>query len=111
MTMSGSPSPSWATWSSTGKSSHWRRSFSFLCLSRNLRALTFSFRPFLREEILKIMTMQKQTHAEQRTWFKAFVTVGDYNGHVGLGVKCSNTVATVIHGASTPAKLSIVTVQ
>jgi hypothetical protein len=24
--------------------------------------------------------------------FKAFVAIGDYNGHVGLGVKCSKEV-------------------
>ena len=33
------------------------------------------------------MPVQKQTRAGQRTRFKAFVAIGDYNGHVGLGVK------------------------
>ena len=42
----------------------------------------------LKDEVLKIMPVQKQTRAGQRTRFKAFVAVGDYNGHVGLGVKC-----------------------
>uniref|UniRef100_A0A2K6LXR2 Small ribosomal subunit protein uS5 n=1 Tax=Rhinopithecus bieti TaxID=61621 RepID=A0A2K6LXR2_RHIBE len=32
----------------------------------------------------------------QRTRFKAFVAIGDYNSHVGLGVKCSKEVATAI---------------
>ena len=54
--------------------------------------------------------MQKQTCAGQWTWFKAFVTIGDYNGHVGLGAKCSKEVATAIHGAIVLAKLSIVPV-
>ncbi|KAH0510148.1 40S ribosomal protein S2 [Microtus ochrogaster] len=40
------------------------------------------------------MPVQKQ--AGQWTMFKAFVTTGDYNGHVGLGIKCSKEVATVI---------------
>lgn len=40
--------------------------------------------------------MQKQTWAEQRTRFKASVTVGDYTGHVALGVKCFKQVATAI---------------
>uniref|UniRef100_A0A8C8VTQ1 40S ribosomal protein S2 n=1 Tax=Peromyscus maniculatus bairdii TaxID=230844 RepID=A0A8C8VTQ1_PERMB len=40
----------------------------------------------LKDEVLKIMPVQKQTRAGQRTRFKAFVTIGDYNGHVGLGV-------------------------
>uniref|UniRef100_A0A2K6KEE8 Small ribosomal subunit protein uS5 n=1 Tax=Rhinopithecus bieti TaxID=61621 RepID=A0A2K6KEE8_RHIBE len=42
----------------------------------------------LKDEVLKIMPVQKQTRAGQRTRFKAFVAIGDYNGHVGLGVKC-----------------------
>ena len=42
------------------------------------------------------MPVQKQTRAGQRTRFKAFVAIGDYNGHVGLGVKCSKEVATAI---------------
>ena len=37
--------------------------------------------------------------------------IGDYNGHVGLGVKCSKEVATAIRGAIILAKLSIVPVR
>ena len=50
----------------------------------------------LKDEVMKIMPVQKQTRAGQRTRFKAFVVVGDGNGHVGLGVKCSKEVATAI---------------
>ena len=57
------------------------------------------------------MPVQKQTRAGQRTRFKAFVAIGDYNGHVGLGVKCSKEVATAIRGAIIMAKLSIVPVR
>merc|ERR1712096_256209 len=64
--------------------------------------------PALKDEVLKIMPVQKQTRAGQRTRFKAFVAIGDYNGHVGLGVKCSKEVATAIRGAIILAKLSIV---
>ena len=39
----------------------------------------------LKDEVMKIMPVQKQTRAGQRTRFKAFVVVGDSNGHVGLG--------------------------
>merc|ERR1712238_572309 len=63
------------------------------------------------EEILKIMPVQKQTRAGQRTRFKAFVAIGDSNGHVGLGVKCSKEVATAIRGAIIMAKLSIIPVR
>ncbi|XP_027458554.2 40S ribosomal protein S2-like isoform X1 [Zalophus californianus] len=65
----------------------------------------------LEDEVLKIMPVQKQTRAGQQTRFKAFVAIGDYNGHVGLGVKCSKEVATAIRGAIILAKLSIVPVR
>ncbi|CAH1273146.1 RPS2 [Branchiostoma lanceolatum] len=65
----------------------------------------------LKDEVLKIMPVQKQTRAGQRTRFKAFVAIGDNNGHIGLGVKCSKEVATAIRGAIILAKLSIVPVR
>ncbi|MBZ3882947.1 40S ribosomal protein S2 [Sciurus carolinensis] len=43
----------------------------------------------LRDEVLKIMPVQKQAHAGQQTRVKAFVAIGDYSGHFGLGVMCS----------------------
>merc|ERR1712107_55678 len=61
--------------------------------------------------VVKIMPVQKQTTAGQRTRFKAFVVVGDGNGHLGLGVKCAAEVATAIRGAITVAKLSVVPVR
>ncbi|XP_020591290.1 40S ribosomal protein S2-3-like [Phalaenopsis equestris] len=67
--------------------------------------------PHLKDEVMKIMPVQKQTRAGQRTRFKAFVVVGDGNGHVGLGVKCSKEVATAIRGAIILAKLSVVPVR
>ncbi|XP_058205835.1 small ribosomal subunit protein uS5x-like isoform X2 [Rhododendron vialii] len=67
--------------------------------------------PTLKDEVMKIMPVQKQTRAGQRTRFKAFVVVGDGNGHVGLGVKCSKEVATAIRGAIILAKLSVVPVR
>lgn len=42
---------------------------------------------------------------------QAFVAIGDYNGHVGLGVKCSKEVATAIRGAIILAKLSVIPVR
>eukprot|EP01117_Protostelium_nocturnum_P018883 TRINITY_DN79_c0_g1_i1.p1 TRINITY_DN79_c0_g1~~TRINITY_DN79_c0_g1_i1.p1 ORF type:complete len:177 (-),score=59.14 TRINITY_DN79_c0_g1_i1:148-678(-) len=57
------------------------------------------------------MPVQKQTRAGQRTRFKAFVVVGDFDGHVGLGVKCAKEVATAIRGAITAAKLTVVPVR
>jgi len=57
------------------------------------------------------MPVQKQTRAGQRTRFRAFVVVGDFNGHVGLGVKCSKEVATAIREAINVAKLNLVPVR
>jgi small subunit ribosomal protein S2e len=65
----------------------------------------------LKDEVMKIMPVQKQTSAGQRTRFKAFVAVGDSNGHVGLGVKCSKEVATAIRGAITLAKIAVVPIR
>lgn len=65
----------------------------------------------IKEEVMTVMPVQKQTKAGQRTRFKAFVAVGDENGHVGLGVKVAKEVATAIKGAMVNAKLSIVPVR
>ncbi|KAI4312436.1 hypothetical protein MLD38_037246 [Melastoma candidum] len=52
--------------------------------------------PSLKDEVMKIMPVQKQTRAGQRTRFKALVVVSDGNGHVGLGVKCNKEVVDII---------------
>jgi small subunit ribosomal protein S2e len=69
------------------------------------------FLPNLKDEVMKIMPVQKQTRAGQRTRFKAFVAIGDFDGHVGLGVKCAKEVATAIRGAIILAKLSVIPVR
>jgi small subunit ribosomal protein S2e len=65
----------------------------------------------IKDEVMKIMPVQKQTSAGQRTRFKAFVAVGDEDGHIGLGVKCSSEVANAIRGAIILAKISLVPVR
>jgi len=65
----------------------------------------------LQDEVMKIMPVQKQSSAGQRTRFKAFVALGDNSGHIGLGVKCASEVATAIRGAITAAKLSVAPVR
>jgi small subunit ribosomal protein S2e len=62
----------------------------------------------LKDEVIKIMSIQKQTRAGQRTRFKAFVIIGDFNGHVGLGVKTAKEAASAIRGAIIVSKLSII---
>merc|ERR1711966_542267 len=69
------------------------------------------FLPSLKDEVMKIMPVQKQTTAGQRTRFKAFVIVGDNDGHVGLGVKAAKEVATAIRGAIIDAKMNVIPVM
>jgi small subunit ribosomal protein S2e len=65
----------------------------------------------LKDEVMKICPVQKQTRAGQRTRMKAIVIVGDQNGHVGLGVKCAKEVATAIRAAIILAKLSLMPIR
>ena len=60
---------------------------------------------------MKIMPVQKQTKAGQRTRFKAFVVIGDGDGHIGLGVKASKDVQGAIKGAIVDAKLNVIPVR
>jgi len=69
------------------------------------------FLPDLKDEVMRLTPVQKQTSAGQRTRFKAYVVVGDCNGHVGVGNKCAKEVATAIRAAIDIAKLAIVPVR
>ena len=65
----------------------------------------------LSDEVMCIVSVQKQTKAGQRTRFKAVVAVGDRNGHVGLGVKLAKEVQIAIKGALLSAKMNLVPVR
>ena len=65
----------------------------------------------LKDEVMNIMPVQRQSSAGQRTRFKAFIAVGDFDGHVGLGTKCSSEVANAIKGALANAKLNVVPIR
>merc|ERR1712230_281311 len=69
------------------------------------------FLPTLKDEVMKIKPVQKQTRAGQRTRFKAVVVIGDSAGHVGLGIKTSKEVATAIRAAIIIAKLAVVPIR
>ena len=65
----------------------------------------------LKDEVMKIKPVQKQTKAGQRTRFKAVVAVGDMAGHIGLGVKLAKEVQLAIRGALAQAKQRLVPVK
>ena len=65
----------------------------------------------LSDEIMCILSVQKQTKAGQRTRFKAVVAIGDRQGHVGIGIKCAKEVQIAIKGALVDAKLNLVPVR
>ena len=65
----------------------------------------------LQDDVMKIISVQKQTTAGQRTRFKAIVAIGDMAGHVGLGIKVAKEVQIAIKGALVDAKLRLVPVR
>merc|ERR1711977_653671 len=65
----------------------------------------------IKEEVMRIHAVQKQTRAGQRTRFSAAVAVGDSDGHVGLGLKVAKEVQIAIKGAIIKAKLNIIPVR
>lgn len=61
----------------------------------------------LKDEVLSVKSVQKQTRAGQKTRIKAVVIVGDEKGHIGIGTKASKEAANAIRGAMARAKCAI----
>jgi len=94
-----------------GKIGSMEEIFLFSLPVKEAEIIDFFLKDKLQDEVMKIMPVQKQSSAGQRTRFKAFVALGDSNGHLGLGVKCASEVANAIRGAITFAKLNVVPVR
>jgi len=90
-----------------GKIGSMEEIFLFSLPVKEAEIIDYFLKDKLQDEVMKIMPVQKQSSAGQRTRFKAFVALGDTSGHIGLGVKCASEVATAIRGAITAAKLNV----
>jgi len=65
----------------------------------------------LKDEVMQIKPVQKQTSAGQRTRFVCYVAVGDYDGHIGLGIKAAKEVPLAILGGIHAAKCALVPIR
>ena len=70
-----------------------------------------TFIPTIKDELITLFPVQKQSSAGQQNRFKAYVVVGDSNGHIGLGTKCSKETANAIKGALNSALMGLVPVR
>lgn len=87
-------SPSWTTWSRTGRPSLWKRSRDLPCFLpiRGSKMIAFFLAAFLKDENLKTASAEPDL-AGQQTRLKVLVSIRDYNGHIDRGVKCSKDKA------------------
>jgi small subunit ribosomal protein S5 len=67
--------------------------------------------PGLRQELLAVNIVQRQTHAGERSQFRAVVAVGNEDGYVGVGVGKAKQVRQAIEKAVRDAKLNIIPVR
>lgn len=65
----------------------------------------------LKEECVKVKSVQKQTKAGQRTRMKCVIVVGDSDGHIGVGSKLAKEVQLAMKGALIAAKMNLIPVR
>ncbi len=67
--------------------------------------------PGLKQELLAVNLVQRQTHAGERSQFRAVVAVGNEDGYVGVGVGKAKQVRQAIEKAVREAKLNLIPVR
>jgi len=67
--------------------------------------------PDLREEVININLVQKQTDAGEKSRFKAIVAVGNRDGYVGLGSGKAKQVRSAIEKAAVDARLNVTLIR
>ena len=67
--------------------------------------------PDLREEVININLVQKQTDAGEKSQFKAIVAVGNRDGYVGLGSGKAKQVRNAIEKAAVDARLNVTLIR
>lgn len=81
--------------------------FKFSHAIREAEIVDFLCGGSLKEEVLSVKSVQKQTRAGQKTRIKVVAVVGDEKGHIGIGTKAAKEAASAIRGAISRAKCSI----
>ncbi|MCS7138885.1 MAG: 30S ribosomal protein S5 [Crenarchaeota archaeon] len=64
----------------------------------------------IREEVISVSPVQKQSDAGEKTRFRALVVVGDEDGHVGIGSAKARQVRDAIEKAARRARLNMIPV-
>lgn len=64
----------------------------------------------IREEVISVSPVQKQSDAGEKTRFRALVVVGDEEGHVGIGSAKARQVRDAIEKAARRARLNMIPV-
>ncbi|KAL6121282.1 hypothetical protein NUSPORA_01820 [Nucleospora cyclopteri] len=65
----------------------------------------------LKEEMLCIKSVQKQSKAGQKTSMKVVIVVGNQDGYIGLGTHSARELSTSIKAAINKAKMNIIPVR
>eukprot|EP00796_Vickermania_ingenoplastis_P013366 gene13366-9195_t len=65
----------------------------------------------LQEQTMCLFPVQKATSAGQRTRFKAYIVIGDGNGHIGIGARVGKEASLAIQASLIAAKLNIAPIR